>query len=436
LNQKEFDSIPRSARPRVGSLPGAVESRASINQKTFLSGFRYQFKINERWSDETSLYGAFTRLRNPGIFNYSWVNEAHTGGRTQMTYKNERVTFITGMEIQQGFTTAKAFKNVKGSPDSLRTDDEVNHFLMIGFTQLSWKLKGNWILDGGISINQLTSSLTRLSNVPVITNKRTYSNQWAPRLALLKKMNSHISVYASIARGFSPPTTSELLPSSGIVSTDLNAESGLNWEAGSRGMIRRNRLSYDISIFRFQLKDAIVLRRDALGRDYFVNAGSTQQSGVEMRIDYRVRSEHFVLPGSRIWTSYTGYQFRYKEFKKATTDFSGKQLPSVPKHTFLSGIDLMIRGGWYGNITHTYTGKIPLNDANTDWSRPYHFISLRAGWKKQVGQSFQIDLYLSGDNLTDTRYSLGYDLNAIGGRYFNTAPERNWTVGCMISFDK
>jgi iron complex outermembrane receptor protein len=272
--------------------------------------------------------------------------------------------------------------------------------------------------------------------VPVITNKRTYSNQWAPRLALLKKMNSHISFYASLSRGFSPPTTSELLPSSGIVSTDLNAESGLNWEAGSRGMIGRNRLSYDISIFRFQLKDAIVLRRDVLGRDYFANAGSTQQSGVEMRIDYRFRSDHFVLPGSRIWTSYTGYQFRYKEFKKATTDFSGKQLPSVPNHTFLSGIDLMIRGGWYGNITHTYTGKIPLNDANTDWSRPYHFISLRTGWKKQVGQTFQIDLYLSGDNLTDTRYSLGYDLNANGGRYFNTAPGRNWIVGCMISFDK
>ena len=105
---------------------------------------------------------------------------------------------------------------------------------------MSWKIKGNWILDGGISINQLTSSLTRLSIVPAIPNKRTYSNQWAPRLALLKKMNGHVSLYASLARGFSPPTTSELLPSSGIVSTDLNAESG---EAAARSLGPRARFA-------------------------------------------------------------------------------------------------------------------------------------------------------------------------------------------------
>lgn len=434
LNQKEFDSIPRSARPRVGSLPGAIEAKASIDQKTFLSGFRYQFRINEHWSDETSLYGAFTRLRNPGIFNFSWGNEAHTGGRTLMTYKKEAFTFITGMEMQQGFTTAKAFKNVNGLPDSLRTDDEVNHFLLIGFAQASLKLKGDWIFDGGISINKLSSTITRLSIVPVIPTKRSYSNQWAPRLAVLKKINKRISLFASIARGFSPPTTSELLPSSGIVATELTAESGINLEIGSRGMLYSNRLSYDISFFRFQLKDAIVVRRDAVGRDYFINAGSTKQEGVELRVNYRIGSNQLFLPGSRIWFGYTGYAFVYDDFKRGTVDFSGKQLPSVPKHTVLSGLDLLIRGGWYGNLTHTYTGQIPLNDANTDWSVPYHYFALRAGWKKQIGKKIQADLYFTGDNLTDVRYSLGFDLNANAGRYFNTAPGRNWAIGMMLNF--
>ena len=110
----------------------------------------------------------------------------------------------------------------------------------------------------------------------------------APRLAILKQLAKPVSVYASIARGFSPPTTAELLPSSGIIATNLNAEEGINYEVGFRGTLCHGKIYFDINAFRFGLKNTIVQRRDATGADYFVNAGSTKQMGIETFLSWQV----------------------------------------------------------------------------------------------------------------------------------------------------
>ena len=155
LNRKEFDSIPRSARPRVGALPGAIAAQAAVSQKTFFSGIRYRYKLGPHWTEITSLYGAFTRLRNPGIFNYSWVNEAHTGGRSAFHYQKEKISVALGTELQQGYTSAKTFRNLNCAPDTLRTDDEVNTRSLLLFAQATVSLGKAWSLTGGLSINQL-----------------------------------------------------------------------------------------------------------------------------------------------------------------------------------------------------------------------------------------------------------------------------------------
>lgn len=435
LNQKEFDSIPRAARPRVGATQGAEQAKAAIYQKTFFTGIHYTYRFNDHLSQSTSLYGAFTQLRNPSIFSYSRATEPHTGGRTFLQYNKGNLTAHVGAELQQGFTNVKAYKNVNGAPDSLRTDDDVSNRQLFFFGQAALAIKGNWLITGGLSINQLKLSVTRLSALPVVTRNRKYSSEIAPRLALLKKIRNGWSVYASVSKGFSPPTNSELLPSSGIISTELEAEKGISYEIGSRGNFSGNRFYYDINLFYYQLKNAIVVRRDNLGRDFFVNAGSTSQKGMETYISYQltpVTAPFFHR--SLLWLSHTFYDFRYKDFKKGTVDYSGKNLPSVPKQAFVIGLDVSTKMGGYTNITYTYSDRIALNDANTDYAGSYQLLGVRIGWKKILSQKILLDLFATGENLFDTRYSLGHDLNAAGGRYFNTAPGRNFTAGLSIQY--
>ncbi len=435
LNKTEFLANPKAARPRVGATPGAAEAKAALSQKTFLAGISYSYTFNEQWRQTSTVYGAFTQLRNPGIFNYSRTTEPHTGGRTVWQFKQKAFTAHLGAEFQQGFTNAKAYKNVGGQPDSLRSDDDVSNRIGTLFAQGVLSLGKGWLLSGGASITQLKISVTRLSALPVTTKERRYSNEIAPRLALLKKIREEVSVYASISKGFSPPTNSEVLPSSGIISTDLEAEKGISYEIGSRGNLHNGKFYYDINLFSYQLKNAIVVRRDNVGRDYFVNAGSTKQKGIETQAGYILpSSSHKIFGFSRVWASHTFYDFTYNEFIKGSTDFSGKKLPSVPKHTLVAGLDLSLRMGLYSNITYSYNDPIPLNDANTDLSNAVHLISARVGWKKEWQQRIKLDLFVVGENLSDTHYSLGFDLNANGGRYYNTAAGRAFFGGISLAY--
>jgi len=82
---------------------------------------------------------------------------------------------------------------------------------------------------------------------------------------------------------------------------------------------------------------------------------------------------------------------------------------------------------------HNYTSSIPLNDANTVTAKSYHLLQAKVG-KKTTFKNTDLEFYAGGDNLLNKAYSLGNDLNAFGGRFFNPAPLRNFYVGCSATF--
>ena len=46
----------------------------------------------------------------------------------------------------------------------------------------------------------------------------------------------------------------------------------------------------------------------------------------------------------------------------------------------------------------------------------------------------QLEVFVGADNILDEKYSLGNDVNAFGGRYFNAAAPRNYYGGVNVSF--
>lgn len=87
----------------------------------------------------------------------------------------------------------------------------------------------------------------------------------------------------------------------------------------------------------------------------------------------------------------------------------------------------------YSNITLNCTSPIPLNDANDIYAENYQLLQLKLGFAKQYQKIF-IDVYAYIDNALNQLYSLGNDLNAFGGRYFNPAPARNFQAGVRLKF--
>lgn len=441
LTAAEYANNPKAARPRVGQTPGSEEAKAAINQKMYLAGFSYQLKWNEHWQNTTSLYGAYSRVINPTTRNYERRIEPHFGSRNVIQYQNKigrsLLTLQGGAEVQEELAIVRVYSNKQGFADTLQTDDELDNKQFILFTQASLDLPGNWLITGGLSLNQLKVNVKRLSH-PQSEQGRKYHNEFAPRIAILKKIRPAISVYGSIAKGFSPPSNGELLPSTGVISTNLEAEKGYNFEAGARGSLLQGRFYFDINTFYFQLKNTIAQRRDFSGGDYFVNSGSARQNGLETFASYRLLNDNSRFFNSiKIWASHTWNNFRYKDYQKVTDDtlvYSGNKLPSTAPHYVSAGLDVNSKSGLYANITYYYCDPIPLNDENTNFASSYNLTGARIGFRKSWINKYDLDIFGVVDNIFNVKYSLGNDINAFGGRYYNAAPGLNFALGASIRF--
>jgi iron complex outermembrane recepter protein len=436
LTLAEFNANPKQARPAAGAFPSAQTARATIYQKNFLAGVTHHYRFSEVFHNTSTLYGAFAQIENPTFRNYERRNEPHVGGRTNFTFeknwKQTKLQLIAGAEIQQGYFNIQVSRNNAGNPDTLQTNDDVEFTASTIFAQADIDLFNSLSITVGASINKSRIEFERLSRYPVIKQTRTYENEISPRIAIQQRLGNMFTVFGSVARGFSPPTTAELLPSTSVISTFLEAEDGINYELGTRINLLDERLQFDVTGFYFKVDNALVVRKDSSNADYYVNAGNTDQKGIELNIDFRQPfAPSFLLEFVEIRTAQSFYDFKYGDFQKESTDFSGKRLPSVPSYTASVLGDIQFRAGLYLSGTWYHASRIYLNDANSVEAPRYDLLGARIGWRFKINR-VQLNIYGGADNLLDEVYSLGNDINAAGGRYYNAAPARNYYGGIAV----
>jgi iron complex outermembrane receptor protein len=75
-----------------------------------------------------------------------------------------------------------------------------------------------------------------------------------------------------------------------------------------------------------------------------------------------------------------------------------------------------------------------LNDANTAFADAYSIVGAKIGYQKWASDKWRLRLVAGADNLLDKKYSLGNDLNAAGGRYYNVAAGRNYYVSLLVQW--
>ena len=134
--------------------------------------------------------------------------------------------------------------------------------------------------------------------------------------------------------------------------------------------------------------------------------------------------------------AWTLNHFRYGQFIRGNIDYSGKILPAVPARSLSVFADLQLRNGLYSNTTWYAASAIQLNDANTAKAAAYQLLGWRIGWRKTIHKKYKWNFFAGADNLLDEKYSLGNDINAAAGRYYNAAPRRNYYAGIAFQWIK
>jgi iron complex outermembrane receptor protein len=436
LTLAEYNANPKQSRPAVGTTPSADQAQAAIYQKTFMAGITNTCRFSSTFENTTNFYAAYTNYINPTFRNYEYRNEPHFGGRTVFNYTTDPLHLSFGAEAQKGFFSTQDYGNSNGSPDTLQTNDNINTWTYTIFAQADFFFGKGWQISAGLSYNEAFIGIDRISVPGFIPRNKTFSNELAPRLAVSKKLTPDILWYASASKGFSPPAVAEVLPSTGSINTDLQPENGISYETGFKSSFFNQRLYVEVIGFYFELQDAIVVRKDSSNADYYTNAGSTTQKGIETQASYQLLpSAMGFINSTRIWASYTLDNFTYGNFTKNSTNYDGNHLPGVANNVFTGGIDVNSRPGFFLHLTYYYSDKMPLNDANTAYAGAYQLFGGRLGYSTPI-KNINLSIFAGADNLFNAKYSLGNDINAAAGRYYNAAPTANYFAGLRIDFNK
>ena len=437
LNLAQFNANPRQSRPATSTIPSARDQRAGIFNKTAMMGISNRFILSDHWKTVTSFSTSITGFKNPFITNFEKRKEANLGIRSKFIYETKLpfpLQWVNGVEVQRGDYTIDSSGNNKGVSDGKMARDLVVARQQFVFSQLSVHPFAFIQVQAGISVNSFNYAIERTVGLPAAGNKKiAFDAQLLPRIALTIHPFKAVAFYGQLSKGYSSPTLAEIRPSAGGLYAGLQAEYGLNKELGMKLSADQGRFFFSAIVFQFDLKDAIVRQVNASGAEYFVNAGTAVQKGIEAELSWLLlnRPKGKFIQLLKMTQALTINDFRFGAYTVANISHAGKKMTGVPKDVYNFSIQASFSQHYFCNINLNYAGKIPLNDANTFYAEAYRLFQGKLGWKGTVAKK-QAELFLLVDNMGDAVYSLGNDINAFGGRYYNPAAARNLQVGCSV----
>jgi outer membrane receptor for ferrienterochelin and colicins len=284
------------------NITGNVETKISDGYTLMLQGYFNDFRDYVRYSDNTQYYENKGRV---------------VGGEVQNTFRiGEDNILIIGAEARQN----------KGLLDTFENDSETGGVKDAGYDQRS-------INDMGIYVQQEYLGIDRMH--PVLGLRYDHSSEFgnmvSPRIGLSYQINDNVSPYFAIGKAFRAPNFNELYVEGWgkLGSPDLEPEQSTNYEIGCKGVLPDKKTRFNLSLFRHEIKDMIVLvpqdSTDPASLQEFVNsADDVTINGIEAEVSHTF---------SRRITPFFNISLL------DTDDGSGQSLKKVPKTKLMAGIN-------------------------------------------------------------------------------------------------
>ncbi|MFT3680153.1 MAG: TonB-dependent receptor [Ferruginibacter sp.] len=431
LTLAQFETDPKQARPSTATLPGALEQKAAVYNKILFGGLTHELNVTKKIRYVIAVFGSSVDFKNPFITNYEVRKEKTVGTRTHLIFNfNEdrkvRWEYVAGAEWQQTNSAISNYDNNAGDKGILQAAGDISTKQYFFFNRIRFSIAKKFLVESGLSLNYYKYNFKDSARLA-----SAFHPQWMPRIAASYSPVQYLTLRSSISRGYSPPSTAEIRPSDNNIYTKLRAETGMNIEIGARYYLSTAGLKVDLSVFQYKLKDAVVRQQNDNGAEFFVNAGGTDQRGVELQSSWMLISplkNNGMVNKVQLTNGITYSIFKFTNYINTGVDYSGRYITGVPK--FISNTDLLFefKNGLSFFIQHNHVSSLPLNDGNTVFAAAYELLQARVGYSFHAGKN-AFEIFAGADNVLNQHYSLGNDLNAVGGRYYNAAPLRNYFAG-------
>lgn len=440
LNKIIYDTNPRAAAANWAAAEGFED------YKKLLSGLGLSHVFNKHSSINMSIFYTFRDSYERRPFNILTDNTHALGSRIDYTYRTEwgqtHFDLTAGGEYFIDYYSWKTIENDDKEEGDLLSDNKEFRENINTFIKADLTLKSGTFITAGININRTNYDYEDIYSIDQDDNSGSYSfgTTFSPRIAISHPVYKKIYIYGNISHGFSPPALSETLTPDGSINPEIQPETGINYEIGTKGMIINQKLYYDIAFFSMHVDNLIVARRT--GEDEFigVNAGKTVNNGIEFSLNYNFLKKSLNDRNLNGFISYTYANYYFKEFIENDNDYSGNQLTGVPGNVLNIGFAFKIPGGLYGNLFYQYVDKMPMRDDNSVYSDPYQLLNGKIGFNLPISKHFMIDIYGILNNIFNEKYASMISVNAasFGGnlpRYYYPGLPFNFYFGTEIRYN-
>lgn len=252
-------------------------------------------------------------------------------------------------------------------------------------------------------------------------------SQFSPKVGATYNLTPNFNLFASYSQGFVVPTISQLFTGQGA-SRSLQPESANNYETGLRSAFFKERLKFDLSLFRMEIDDKIIVQTvdPVTSAIEYRNVGKTSHKGIETTVAL------FPYDWMNLSLSYTYAENIYEDFNDPVTgiDYSGNWMPLAPKNRLNTRLALLPIDRLVMELELDVHDKYYVDDTNADtYDRPMLF-NLRGSYEWR-----NWSIWVHALNLTDEKYATR--VTARGGvfSYFPGNP-RTFFIGLSYHWDK
>lgn len=425
-----------NARKTVDQTQAGLHYERSMSPNDDLSVMAYA-GIREMTQYQSIPYKAQSNKNKYGVID---LTRHYQGVDTRWTHRDTLFTLpvsaTVGLDYETMTEDRQGYQNfyygssgiVTGEKGALRRNEHNLMWNLDPYLQTAWQLSDRWSLDAGVRLSTITfdSEDHYLSDGDDSGSKRYH--QWLPAASLKYAIDDSWNTYLSAGKGFETPTITEL-------SYRPDGQAGLNLglKPSTNKTIEwgtKKRIGYGLlnaAVFQTDTRNEIVSADSTDGRATFKNAGETRRRGLELGFEQQL-GENWQLN-----TSWTLLDARYRSNACTSGDCNGNRIPGIARSMAYAGLEYAPGAGWYAGGDIRYMSNIEANDANTVSAPAYTLTSLNTGYKWLV-ENWTVDLSGRVDNLFNRKYVGSVIVNESNGRYYESAPGRNYGVGLNVSY--
>jgi len=221
-------------------------------------------------------------------------------------------------------------------------------------------------------------------------------NTFLPKFALSYKVNSDLTSYFSISKGYLAGGYNYYASSGTAEQNRFDAQESTNYELGIRGNLLDNKLYLSAAIFYMDIEDLHVYSADmgTTSATYVSNAAEAYSQGIEIELGYSINDNW------SIDTSLGFIEAKYDEFINRTgIDLKDNKINMTPSHTANIGVSYSNPNGFYGRFDIKNQGRIYFNDINTYKENSYTTADVKVGY---LFDDWEFYGYVN--NITDESY--------------------------------